>query len=155
MIGDKICHQSTLSPPNMQHDEEPEMKIRAINPWDWSQQLGYSQAISVQDFSQILVCAGQTATDPHGAPLHPNDMRAQMNLAIENLRSVLTAANMTFDHIIQLKIYTTNVKITFQNYDLIAKEFREAKTPPATTLLGVSALAHSDLMFELEATAAL
>jgi len=41
-----------------------------------------------------LNCAGQTAVDADGNPQHPDDMRSQIILALDNLEAVLGAADM-------------------------------------------------------------
>ncbi|MEM7321334.1 MAG: Rid family hydrolase, partial [Pseudomonadota bacterium] len=70
------------------------MKRTPINPWDWSLALGYNQAEVISGTSRQLICAGQTAVDGNGNPQHPGDMRAQIELALDNLETVLTRAGM-------------------------------------------------------------
>jgi len=101
-----------------------------------------------------LVCAGQTAVDANGAPQHPDNMRAQIGLALDNLEAVLSAANMDLKNITRLGIFTTNMEETMQNFDLLGMRFGPVQATPPMTLLGVSQLAIPGLMFEIEAMAA-
>ena len=68
------------------------MERTSVNPWDWSLKLGYNQAEVIEGPTRHLVCAGQTAVDGGGIPQHPDDMRAQIGLALDNLETVLIQA---------------------------------------------------------------
>ncbi len=130
------------------------MKRTAINPWPWSLKLGYNQAEVLAATSRQLICAGQTAVDAHGAPQHPGDMRNQITLALDNLESLLKAADMSLAKVIRLTLYTTDVDEALKNFDILAARFGAQEAAPPMTLLGVNRLALPPLLFEIEATAA-
>lgn len=130
------------------------MKRTAVNPWDWSLKLGYNQAEVIEGATRQVICAGQTAVDAHGTPQHAGDMRAQIGLALDNLEAVLSKAGMDLSHVTRLGIYATNVDGALENFDLMGMRFGKHRSAPPMTLLGVTRLAHPDLMFEIEATAA-
>lgn len=130
------------------------MQRTAINPWDWSLNLGYNQGEVIEGISRQLICAGQTAVDAHGAPQHPGDMRAQIALALNSLEAVLTQAGMGLKHVIRLGIYTTDVDEALKNFDLLGMRFGPVQCAPPMTLLGVTRLAIPGLLFEIDATAA-
>ncbi len=129
------------------------MKRTAVNPWDWSLKLGYNQAETIEGATRQVICAGQTAVDATGAPQHAGDMRAQIALALDNLKAVLAEADMGVGHVVRLGIYTTDVDAALQNFDLMGMTFGAAGVAPPMTLLGVSRLALPGLMFEIEAVA--
>ena len=54
------------------------MDQRRINPWNWQDQYGFSQAIEVSNASRMLYCAGQASVDDTGKPVHVGDMRKQI-----------------------------------------------------------------------------
>ena len=130
------------------------MKRTAVNPWDWSLKLGYNQAEIITNASRQLICAGQTAVDGEGNPQHPGDMRAQIGLALDNLQTVLAAADMDLGNITRLGVYATDVDEALRNFDLMGRRFGPFRAAPPMTLLGVSRLAIPGLLFEIEATAA-
>lgn len=130
------------------------MKSTSINPWSWSKKLGYNQAEIYEGAKRHLVCAGQTAVDAQGNPQHPEDMRSQIILALDNLEEVLTAANMGFANITRLTIYTTDVDEALKNFDVLGARLGPLNAAPPMSLLGVTRLAIPPLMFEIEATAA-
>lgn len=129
------------------------MKRTPVNPWKWSLNFGYNQAEIIEGANRQLVCAGQTAVDAEGNPQHPNDMRNQITLALDNLEAVLSAANMGLANIIRLNIYTTDVDEAMQHFDILSARLGPVNTSPPMTLLGVTRLAIPVLMFEIEATA--
>ncbi len=130
------------------------MKRTAVNPWDWSQQLGYNQAELIQGASRQLNCAGQTSVNEKGQPQHSGDMRAQISVALNNLEAVLKAADMGLKDITKLVIYTTDVDEAMKHFDLLGARFGAAQVAAPMTLLGVARLALPELMFEIEAIAA-
>jgi len=130
------------------------MKRTPVNPWPWSLNVGYNQAEIIEGTKRQLICAGQTAVDAKGNPQHPDDMRNQMALALENLEAVLNAADMSLASVIRLGVYTTNVEEAMKHFDLFGAKFGPIETAPPMTLLGVTQLAIPGLMFEIEATAA-
>ena len=130
------------------------MQRTAVNPWYWSMKLGYNQAEIIDKPARYLICAGQTAVDGEGNPQHVGDMRGQIGLALDNLETVLTAADMGLSDIIRISVFTTDVDEALRNFDLLGKRFGQVQSSPPMTLLGVSRLAVPGLLFEIEATAA-
>jgi enamine deaminase RidA (YjgF/YER057c/UK114 family) len=123
------------------------MKRTAVNPWDWSTQLGFNQAELVESPSKILVCSGQTSIGPDGTTQHPGDMAAQVRDAMANLETVLGEAGMTMDDVVRITAFTTDMDA------FIAAGSGFDRPPSAFTLIGVSRLAYPDLLIELEAIA--
>ncbi|NVK31146.1 MAG: RidA family protein [Gammaproteobacteria bacterium] len=130
------------------------MQIHQINPWDWSLSLGYSQAVIIPGGCQQLHCAGQTSVDARGQPLHEGDMGLQITQVLNNLQALLASAQMTFADVCSLRLYSTDVSQTLNNYGLIVERFTEFEHKPAMTLVEVSALAIPSLLIEIDAVAA-
>lgn len=130
------------------------MHRTAVNPWDWSLKLGYNQGEIITGATRQVTVAGQTAVDENGAPQHPEDMRAQIALALDNLETVLADAGMDLSNVTRLGVYATDVDAALQNFDLMGMRFGPKESAPPMTLLGVTRLAVPGLMFEIEATAA-
>ena len=130
------------------------MKRTAVNPWPWSVSLGFNQAEIVEDRRRELICSGQTAVDAEGNPQHAGDMRAQIELAMDNIAAVLEGAGMTFANDIRMNFYTTDVDAFMEPSDVLGERLGAAGVTPPGTLLGVARLAFPELMIEIEATAA-
>lgn len=129
------------------------MQQRKINPWAWQNQFAFSQAIEVSGANRVLYCAGQTSVDDQGRPVHVGDMRRQIELAFQNLETVLTAAGFTLGDVTRLNYYTTDVDGFLSAYEVVAGHLAKAGCQPSSTLLGVTRLAFPELLIEIEATA--
>ena len=130
------------------------MNRTPVNPWPWSLKFGYNQAELCEGSRRQLVCAGQTSVDAEGNPQHPGDMRGQITLALDNLESVLGAADMNLANVTRLTIYATDVDEAMKNFDVLGARFGPLNATPPMTVVGVTRLAIPPLMFEIEATAA-
>ena len=134
-------------------DRRGEIERRAVNPWTWQDQFGFSQAVDVTGAGHLVLCAGQTSVDEEGNPLHERDMAAQMTKALDNLEEVLRQAGLQLSDVVRLNYYTTDVDAFFEAFGPFASRLGEAGCRPASTVLGVARLAFPSLRVEIEATA--
>jgi enamine deaminase RidA (YjgF/YER057c/UK114 family) len=141
-------YQTTNDP---RGDAVPERQ--AINPWSWSIKLGFDQAQLVEGHQRHLVLSGQDSVDADGNPQHPGDMAAQLELALDNLETVLAGADMTVANVVRLNAYTTDVDELFKHWARVQDRFAGSEDRFATSVLGVTRLGAPDLMVLLEATA--
>jgi enamine deaminase RidA (YjgF/YER057c/UK114 family) len=130
------------------------MERKIVNPWAWQDKFGFVQANAVEGPSRVVLCAGQTSVDAEGNPVHAGDFRAQTALALDNLETVLGQAGFGLGDVVRLNYYVTDVQAFFGAGDVLRERFEAAGCRPASTLLGVAALALPELMIEIEATAA-
>lgn len=129
------------------------LQNRKINPWTWQDAFGFSQAIETQGHQRVLRCAGQTATNTDGAPMHEGDMGAQIVLALDNLETVLKAADMALANVVRLHVYTTDIDAFLAAFAPLAERLAAAGIQPAVTLVGVTRLFAPTIMVEIEAEA--
>jgi enamine deaminase RidA (YjgF/YER057c/UK114 family) len=130
------------------------MEKKFINPDTMSAPRGYTHVVSVEDPGKMIFVSGQVAVDKEGKLVGAGDLGAQTRQAAANLKAALEAAGATTTDIVKLNSYIVNYKPS----DYAA--FREARAalaaggnPPASTLIGVAALAVEGLLVELEAIA--
>jgi len=126
------------------------MQRTEINPHSWTIALGFDQAQLIEGHQRLLVCSGQDAVDADGKPQHPGDMAAQLELALDNLEAIVTAADMTLANIVRLNVYTTDVDEAINHFPRINDRFGNSRY--ATSVLGVAHLP-AQLLVMLEATA--
>jgi enamine deaminase RidA (YjgF/YER057c/UK114 family) len=129
------------------------MERKVINPWTWQEKVGFVHGNLVTGEARTLVCAGQTALDDEGRPLHPGDMVAQVQGALDCVERVLGEAGMTLADVVRLNYYVTDVDAFFGAHPALVARLGEAGCTPASTLLGVTRLAFPELLVEIEATA--
>jgi enamine deaminase RidA (YjgF/YER057c/UK114 family) len=125
----------------------------AINPVSWSTNLGFDQAQLVEGQQRQLFVSGQDAVDANGNPQHEGDMAAQLEMSVDNLEAILTAAGMTLANVVRLNAYTTDFDELLKHWATLTGRFENSDGGFATTLLGVSRLPAPGLLVMLEATA--
>ncbi len=129
------------------------MTTKAINPWKWQDQFGFSQAVEVSGTHRVLYFAGQTSVDGDGNPMHVGDMAGQVGQAMDNVERVLQAGGLELEHVVRLNYYTTDVPAFMHAMGGLLERLKHGGCAPAATLLGVASLFHPDILVEIEATA--
>jgi enamine deaminase RidA (YjgF/YER057c/UK114 family) len=93
-------------------------------------------------------------TNANGEIVGKGDLKVQVKQVYENLKLCLAAAGATFENVVKMNTYVVNYK---PEYVTTIREVRSgylsSKNPPASTLAGVQALYHPDVMIEIEAIA--
>lgn len=113
----------------------------------------YSQAIKVTEAKTLLYISGQVAYDSQGNPAHAGDFAAQARLALQSLKAQVEAGGGTINNIVKVNTYLTDMS-NRAPLAAIREEFF-GKKMPASTLVGVTALARPEWLIEIEAIAVL
>jgi enamine deaminase RidA (YjgF/YER057c/UK114 family) len=124
-----------------------------INPWRWQDARGFTQAWRLDGPSTIVYMSGQVSVDADGNLIGPDDFELQARHTFDNLGAVLEQAGATFDDVVKLTVYLTDIN-RLPDYGRIKAGYVHGQQP-ASTAIEVAALALPGLMIELEATAAL
>jgi 2-iminobutanoate/2-iminopropanoate deaminase len=114
---------------------------------------GYAQAIKVSGAQTILFLSGQVAYTADGGVAHPGDFKAQARACLEALKAQVEAGGGTMANIVKVNTYLTDLRHRAE-FGPIREEFFGKKLP-ASTMVGVTALAHPDYLIEIEAVAVL
>lgn len=129
------------------------MKNEFINPSGLAAPHGYTHVVRAEGGKLVFV-SGQVALDAKGALVGRDDLGAQVRQAYENLKTALAAAGATFADVVKSNTYVVNFKpADIATIRAVRREFLAAENPPASTLVGVSALAYEGLLIEIEAIA--
>ena len=113
-------------------------------------------------FSQVVVASGtrtiyisgQVSIDEHGALIGAGDLAAQTTQVMRNVGLALAAAGADFSQVVNITTYV--VDYLPQHRAIIGKArspFFAGGAPPASTLVGVAALAMPGWLIEIEAIA--
>jgi enamine deaminase RidA (YjgF/YER057c/UK114 family) len=129
------------------------MERQIINPWTWQDRFGFVQANSITGVARTIHCAGQTSVNAEGNPVHEGDMSAQIGQALDNLETVLQEGGCGLADVVRLTYFTTDLEAYFGAAETLGQRLSEAGCRPASTLIGVAALALPELLVEIEATA--
>ncbi len=95
----------------------------------------YSQAVESQGF---LFCSGQIAIDPSSNQVLQGSVSEQAEQVMKNIKAVLTAAGLTFDHIVKTTIYLTSMNDFAVVNEIYAKSFTSQF--PARSTVAVAGL---------------
>jgi 2-iminobutanoate/2-iminopropanoate deaminase len=127
------------------------MKKEIITSENLSKPLGiYSHAVKITG-NQLLFISGITARDKNGNLVGKGDMKLQTQQVLENMKVILDRAGVTFDNIVKVTVFVTDLSRFKDIHDVRAKYFK--KDYPASTLVQVSRLVHEDMLIEIEAIA--
>lgn len=129
------------------------MQKTQINPWTWQDQRGFSQAWRIEDGRTVIFVSGQVSISGDGQVMHAGDFPAQVRLVFENLRTVLAQAGASLGDVVKLGVFLTDMSRVLE-YGAVKADFFSGEQP-ASTAVGVTALALSGLMIEVEAIAVL
>ncbi|MGW8779175.1 RidA family protein [Streptomyces sp. NPDC055796] len=103
---------------------------------------------------RFVAVSGQCAFDEQGRVVGAGDAAAQARQVFENLRRCLAAAGATFDDVVKLTYFVTDIA-----HLPAVREARDAVIPadrlPASSAVQVAALIRPELLLEVEAFAVL
>ncbi len=115
---------------------------------------GYSHVVKAS--GTMVFVAGQIALGVDGKIVGEGDLRLQTVQVLQNVKAALEAADATFGDVVKMNTYVVDLKPE----DLpVIREVRAtylpSSDPPASTLVGVTALAMPGLLIEVEVVAVL
>ena len=97
----------------------------------------YNQAILAGD---MLFISGQICLDPSTGALMNQDIQQETHQVMHNLRSILTAADMSFHHVVKTTIFITDMNRFSEINEVYGKYFDSNSSFPARETVQVSAL---------------
>jgi 2-iminobutanoate/2-iminopropanoate deaminase len=110
----------------------------------------YSQAIRTGD---TVFTSGQIPIDPATGNLVPGGIEAQTTRVCENLKAVLSAAGLTFAHVVKTTVFLKSMADFAAMNAIYAQYFAPPGTiPPARSTVQVAALP-KDALVEIECIA--
>lgn len=124
-----------------------------LNPQGLSQPRGYSHVVTTRGGKTVYV-AGQVSLDEKGELVGKGDLKAQAQRVFENLRTALRAAGADLDDVVKLNTYVVNYRpAMLDTLRGVRSAFMGDVAVPASTLVGVQALAREGFLIEIEAIA--
>ena len=111
----------------------------------------YAQGVKTTGGTLVWI-SGQVSQDKDGKLVHKGDFAGQARQALANLKAMVEAAGGTIRDIIKVNTYLTDLRNREELARVRAEFFPDGKLP-ASTLVGVTALADPDMLLEIEAIA--
>lgn len=126
-----------------------------VNPATLSTPRGYSHVAVVTSRKQLHV-SGQIALNAAGEVVGKGDLAAQTEQVYVNIGHALAAAGARLADVFKIVTYVVNLTPEKVATVRAVRNKHLGKGPyPASTLVGVTALVHPDLLIEIEAIAAI
>jgi enamine deaminase RidA (YjgF/YER057c/UK114 family) len=130
--------------------------VRRLNPATMESPPGYSHVVEVTGPARMVYFAGQLGVDKSGLFAGtPGDFEAQTAQAFENLKAALEAVGAGFEHLAKINNYVVDIERNIGTFREVRDRYLAKSSLPASTTVGVPALARPGALFEIEAVAVL
>jgi len=129
------------------------MEKQFIHPDGLAKPGVYTPVVTARGGKTVYV-SGQVSQDSAGNLVGKGDLVAQTEQVYRNLQTALAGAGATFNDIVKLNVYIVNFKPEYRDLLQSVRTRHVSKEhPPASTLIGVQALAREGFLVEIEAIA--
>ncbi|HTW88828.1 MAG TPA: RidA family protein [Candidatus Binataceae bacterium] len=130
------------------------MEKKLVNPPGIFKPWGYHHAVTIEGATKMVFISGQVARG-HDGQLIKGDLAAQARQANQNLIAVLAGVGATAADVVKLTTFVVHLRPENRKTVLdIRDEFFGRENLPASSLIGVEALAEAEMLVEIEAIAA-
>jgi enamine deaminase RidA (YjgF/YER057c/UK114 family) len=127
--------------------------IQHIQPKGLAKPTGYTHVVTAAPGKTIWI-SGQVAQNAQGEITGKGDLEAQLTQVYENLKLALASAGATCQDVVKVNTYIVNYKPAMRaKLREIRGKYMGSGEPPASTLVGVQALAVEDWLVEVEMVA--
>ena len=127
--------------------------VRRLNPPTMESPPGYTHVVEVTGPARIVYFAGQLGIDKNG--VFAGGFEAQAVRAFENLKAALEASGAGFEHLVKITNYLVDIERNIASFREVRDRYLVKSALPASTAVGVPALARPGALFEIEAVAVL
>ena len=127
--------------------------MERLSPEGLVKPAAYSQVVVAQG-KRIIFVAGQVSQDREGKLVADGDLAGQARQVYANLGTALAAAGASAAEVVKLTTFVVNYRPEVRAQIAEARAaFLHGAPPPASTLVGVQALAEPGYLIEIEAIA--
>jgi enamine deaminase RidA (YjgF/YER057c/UK114 family) len=127
--------------------------VRFINPDSLNKNPAFSNVVVVEGNLKTVHIGGQDALNASGEIVGKDDIVAQVEQILANVRAALAAGGARPEHIIKWNIYVVEGQPLQEGFGAFQNAWPETPNPPAITMAFVSGLAHPDFLVEMDAVA--
>ncbi len=129
------------------------MEKRFLNPKGLVRPGVYTPVVTVSGGRTIYV-SGQVPQDAEGELVGRGDLAAQAEQVYRNLELALKDAGASFGDVVKINVYVVGYKTEYRPLlNAVRSRYVSRDNPPASTLIGVQALAREGFLIEIEAVA--
>ena len=129
------------------------MTTQFLNPPGLAPTNGWTQVVSSTGGKTVYV-SGQVSVNERGQVVGKGDLRAQAEQTFANLEIALKAAGASFRDVVKMNLYVVGLKPELvPMLREVRARYVDRENPPASTLVGVSALVGADWLIEIDVVA--
>jgi enamine deaminase RidA (YjgF/YER057c/UK114 family) len=129
--------------------------LRFSNPSTLAKPPGYSYVVEATGPNKLIYFAGQLGLDMDNKFVGADgDFRAQCTQAFENMSLALKAAGARWSDVVKINNFLVDIQSNMATFREVRDRYLN-KAAPASTTIGVPALARPGGLFEIEAIAIL
>ena len=121
---------------------------RVFSGAPWEQTVGYCRVLRA---GNMVFVTGTAPVDPDGEVHAPGNALAQARRCLVIIRESLEKMGVGMESVVRTRMFTTDID-RWEDYGEAHREVF-GEHPPATTLVEVSRLIHSDMLIEIAADA--
>ncbi len=125
------------------------MPTTRVNPENLPGITGRAHVVILDKVMKLAFVSGQVAMNSEGLLVGKGDFEIQTRQVFNNLLVIMREIGATLDDVVKLTAFST-MPDKIQTYLRVRNEFVSKKNPPASTFVGVSALASPDFLIEIE-----
>jgi enamine deaminase RidA (YjgF/YER057c/UK114 family) len=130
--------------------------VRFHNPKTLAPPPGYTSVVEAMGPLRIVYFAGQLGLDIDNKFVGAEgDFRAQCMQAFDNMTLALKAAGAAWSDVVKINNFLVDIQANMAAFREVRDRYLSGKAPPASTTIGVPALARPGGLFEIEAIAIL
>jgi enamine deaminase RidA (YjgF/YER057c/UK114 family) len=131
------------------------MPTQFLNPPGLAPTYGWTQVVTSTGGKTVYV-SGQVSVDERGQVVGKGDLKAQTEKTYANLDVALTAAGASWRDVVKMNLYVVGLKPeVVPMLREVRARYVNRENPPASTLVGVTALVGADWLIEIEVVAVL
>ncbi len=117
---------------------------------------GYSYVVEATGPSRTIYFAGQLGVDTDNKFVGAaGDFRAQCAKAFDNMTLALEGVGARWSDVVKINNFLVDIETNMAVFREVRDRYLNTQAPPASTTIGVPALARSGGLFEIEAIAVL
>jgi len=126
--------------------------VRFSNPNTLAKPPGYSYVVEATGPNRTIYFAGQLGVDTDNKFVGaPGDFRAQCARAFDNMTLALKSAGAGWSDVVKINNFLVDIESNMAGFREVRDRYLNTKAPPASTTIGVPALARPGGLFEIEA----
>lgn len=129
--------------------------VAYLNPDGLHRNPAFSQVVVTGGRTRTIYVGGQNAVDSTGTIVGKGDIGVQAAQVARNLQVALAAAGAGPQHVVKWTVYVVQGQSVGPAMGGFRQVLGQPPSPPAISVLFVSALAHPDFLLEVEAIAVL